>query len=79
MTRIEILTRGKERPDDLVKNDLTEILGVVMLEHGCHVRTMISAIIATYKERKQAYQDLYTLVSKNCRTLYRPNEKPLNG
>lgn len=75
----KVLTRGKERADDDVKRDLSEILAVIMPEYSRLVRTMISSAVVSHEERKQAVQDLCTLVARDCTTLYRPDEEPVNG
>jgi len=75
----KVITRGKERPDDLVKTDLSEIFAIVMPEHGRLAKTMISTVVVSDKDRMQAVKDLHTLVSRDCTTLYRPGEEPFEG
>jgi len=75
----KVITRGKGRPDDLVKTDVSEIFATIMPEHGRLARTMISTTVVSHEERKQAVKDLYTLVSRDCTTLYQPGEEPLDG
>ena len=73
------MTRGKERPDDNERTDLLKILSLVMPELGRLARTMISNEVVSEKERRQAIEDLCSLVSQDCTVLYRPGEKPVNG
>ncbi len=72
------MTCGKERPKDDVKTDLLKILSLVMPELDRLARTMISDQVVSEKERRQAIEDLCSLVSQDCTTLYRPGEKPIN-
>ena len=75
----KVTTRGKERPDDDKNTELLEVLSQVMPERGRLTRTMISDKVVSDKERRQAVEDLCSLVSQDCTTLYRPGEKPING
>lgn len=75
----KIMTPGKERPEDDERTDLLEILSQMMPERGRLARTMISEKIVSDEERRQAIEDLCSLVSQDCTTLYRPGEKPING
>ena len=74
-----VRTRGKEQPDDCVKTDLSEILALIMPEHGRLAKTMISPENVPDSERRHAIQDLYILVARKTDTLYRPNEAPEDG
>lgn len=75
----KITTRGKERPEDDEKTDLLEILSQMMPERGRLARTMTSDKVVSDEERRQAIEDLCSLVSQDCTTLYRPGEKPIDG
>ena len=72
------MTRGKERLEDDEKTDLLEILSQMMPERGRLARTMISDKIVSDEERRQAIENLFPLVSQDCTTLYRLEEKPTN-
>lgn len=50
-----------------------------MPERGRLARTMISDKVVSDEERRQAIEDLCSLVSQDCTTLYRPGEIPING
>lgn len=69
------MTCRKEQPDNDVKTDLLEILSLVMPELGCLTRTMILDKVVS----NQVIEDLCSLVSHDCTTLYRPGEMPING
>ena len=75
----KVITRGKELPNDVKKTDLSKILCSIMPEYGRLTKTMISSTIVSQEERKEAVKDLYTLVSRDCSTLYRPGEEPVDG
>ncbi len=75
----KVKTRGKERPNDETKTDLLAILSRVMPERGRLTTTMISDRVVSEDERKEAIQDLSSLASQDCTTLYRPGEKPVKG
>lgn len=75
----KVITRGKKRPDDNKKTELLETLSQIMPKRGRLARTMISDQVVSDKERRQAIEDLCSLVSQDCTTLYRPGEKPING
>jgi len=75
----KVKTRGKERSDDNEKTDLVEILSRLMPERGRPARTMISDIVVSEEERRLAIEDLFSLASQDCTTLYRPGEKPIDG
>ena len=62
----KIATRGKEQPDDDPKTDLLDILSRITQERGLLAKTMISDAIASNEERRQAVQDLYSLISRDC-------------
>jgi len=71
----KVMTCRKEQPDNDVKTDLLEILSLVMPELGCLTRTMILDKVVS----NQVIEDLCSLVSHDCTTLYRPGEMPING
>ena len=75
----KVNTRGKDRPEDSERRDLSEILYVLMPELRRLASTMLSTVVVSHEERKQAVQDLCTLVSRDCRTLFRPGERPIDN
>lgn len=64
---------------DETKTDLLDILSRVMPERGRLATTMISDRVVSEEERKEAIEDLCSLASQDCTTLYRPGEKPVKG
>ena len=46
---------------------------------GRLTRTMILNKVVSDKERRQAVENLCSLVSQDCTILYRPGEKSING
>ena len=66
------------RRSDDENTDLLEIMSVVMPEVGRLARAMISDSVASNEQRKQAIEDLCLHVSRDCTTLYRPGENPVN-
>ena len=75
----KITTRGKERSENDEKTDLLEILSQIMSERGRLARTVISDKVVSDEERRQAIEDLCSLVTQDCTTLYRPGEESING
>ena len=75
----KVKTGGMERPDDEAKTDLLDILSRVMPERGRLATTMISDRVVSEGGRKEAIEDLRSLASQDCTTLYRPGEQPVEG
>ncbi|KAL6716976.1 hypothetical protein ACLMJK_004889 [Lecanora helva] len=75
----KVQTRGKESPNDFEQKDLSEVLHKLMPEYGRLAKMMISPAVVSQEERKQAIRDLSVLVARDCETLYRPGEEPING
>ena len=57
------MTRGKERPEDNERTDLTEILSQLMPQYGRLAKTMISDVVVSEEERRQAIENLYLFAS----------------
>ena len=74
----KIATRGKEQPDDDLKTDLLDILSRITPERNRLAKPIISDAIAFNKKRRQTVQDLYSLISRDCSVLYRPEEEPID-
>lgn len=75
----KVVTRGKERPDDDAKMDLLEIPVTGDARTWSHHTDDNPDKIVSEEERRQAIEDLCSLVSQDCTTLYRPGEIFING
>ena len=75
----KIDTRGKVSPNDNIKTDLESVLSRLMPERGRVAKSMISNQAATEQERKNAIEDLCSLISRDCTALHLPGEKPIDG
>lgn len=72
-------TRGKISPNDDIKTDLESVLSRLMPERGRVAKLMISNQAATEQERKNAIEDLCSLISRDLTALHLPGEKPIDG
>lgn len=57
--------------------DLLEILLRVIPERGLLTQTMILDKVISEEERRQTMEDLCSLASQDCTSLYRLGEKPV--
>ena len=75
----KVMTRGKERSDDNRRTDLLKILTLIMPELGRLTQTMVSDTVVSEQDRRQAIEDLFTLISRDYTVIYRPGEEPIDG
>jgi len=75
----KIVTRGKQRPDDNEEMVQLGILSRIMPERGRLARAMVSKQEVSLEERRQVIEDLCTLASRDCTTIYLPEESPIHG
>lgn len=75
----KIITRGKESPEDVIKTDFVQNLGLMMPERGRLAEMMATDRPLKQEEMRQAMQDLYSLCIRDFTVLYRPGEEPIDG
>ncbi len=75
----KIATRGKQRPDDDDQTVQLGILSRIMPERGRLAHAMISDQIISNEQRKRVIEDLCSLASRDCTTVYLPDEWPIHG
>ena len=73
------MTRGKQKPDDNGEMVQLGILSRIMPERGRLARAMVSENEVSLEERRQVIEDLCTLASRDCTTIYLPEESPIHG
>ena len=71
----KVATRGNGKADDTQTTDLLDILSSIMPERRRLTKTMISDKDVSEQERRQAVEDLCSLVTQDTTTFYRPGEE----